>query len=266
MPNDTDPQNQDSPSEPKSTLDNFRNPAKRSPQAKADFRDSIKPAPPPIDGFSTVSLEAAIHAGPAGVRNAQRIAIGFAKRFMHKAADHWRKDTPYLASLTDSVDTVHRAHARHSRAWRPRFLAALAMTNSVMLSARHARVSRPWVYQERKADPDFARQWDDAIEEALELLHSRVWQRALEGDTEPVWYMGVPVAYIRKFDSKLQIELLRAWKPDRFKTAGVNVNVGTRGDVFVLTEDQRHELRSINRQFLLESPVLDAEFEKLPDS
>jgi hypothetical protein len=33
-----------------------------------------------------------------------------------------------------------------------------------------------------------------------------------------------------------------------------------------LTEDQRHELRSINRQFLLDSPVIDAEFEKLPET
>jgi len=29
---------------------------------------------------------------------------------------------------------------------------------------------------------------------------------------------------------------------------GVNVNVATRGDVFVLTEKQRHELQDINRR------------------
>ena len=34
--------------------------------------------------------------------------------------------------------------------------------------------------------------------------------------------MGVPVSYIREYDSKLQIEMLRACRPDRFKTAGVN--------------------------------------------
>ena len=42
--------------------------------------------------------------------------------------------------------------------------------------------------------------------------------------------MGVPVSYIRKYDSKLQIEMLRAYRPDRFKTAGVNVNIGAKGD------------------------------------
>lgn len=266
MPNKSKAKNQADAHEGKSTLDNFRNPAKRSPAAKADFRDSIVPADPPDCGFNTDQLAAAIAAGPAGVRNAQRLAINHAKRFMQESAQKWILDTPFLQAQRNSADTRQRASARHSRHWRPRFLAALSMSNSVLLSSRHASVSRGQAYQERKEDPDFAKQWDAAIEDALELLHSRVWQRSLEGDVEPVWYMGVPVAYIRKFDSKLQIELLRAWKPDRFKTAGVNVNVGTRGDVFVLTEDQRHELRSINRQFLLESPVIDAEFEKLPDS
>ena len=62
--------------------------------------------------------------------------------------------------------------------------------------------------------------------------------------------MAVPVSYIRKYDSKLQIEMLRAYRPDRFKTAGVNVNIGAKGDIFVLTEEQRHELQEIHRRSL----------------
>jgi hypothetical protein len=49
--------------------------------------------------------------------------------------------------------------------------------------------------------------------------------------------------------------MLRAWKPERFKTPGTNVNIGTRGDVFVLIEDQRHELMRINREWLLTAPI-----------
>jgi hypothetical protein len=103
-------------------------------------------------------------------------------------------------------------------------------------------------YYHRKHDPEFAKQWDEAREYGIEMLHARAFQRALEGDIEPVYYMGVPVGYIRRFDSKLQIELLRAYKPDKFRTARVNVNIGTKGDVFVLTEEQRHELQEINRR------------------
>jgi hypothetical protein len=109
-------------------------------------------------------------------------------------------------------------------------------------------------YQHRERDKEFAQQWDEAIETALDLLHARVFQRCLEGDLEPVYYMGVVVDYVRKFDSKLQIEMLRAYRPDRFKTPGTQVNIGTKGDVFVLTEEQRHELQRINREWLLANP------------
>ena len=36
------------------------------------------------------------------------------------------------------------------------------------------------------------------------------------------------------------------------------MNIGTRGDVFVLTEEQRHELRTINREWLLTSPLQES--------
>jgi hypothetical protein len=63
--------------------------------------------------------------------------------------------------------------------------------------------------------------------------------------------MGVPVAYIRKFSDKLQIEMLRAYKPERYKTPGAQINLATKGDVFVLTEEQRHILMDYKRNELL---------------
>ena len=227
----------------------------RSRKTKADSRARIAAATPPQPGFNTAIIEEAIAAGPAGVRSAQKIAMRHAKKMHEEAVDYWRKTTDFLKAWTDSPDSFYRARARYALVWRPRFLAALSMTHCVQLSCRSAKVSRDTAYEHRKADREFARQWDEAQEHALDLLHARVWQRSLEGDLEPIMHMGVPVAYIRKFSDKLQIELLRAWKPDRFKTAGVNVNVGTRGDVFVLTETQRAELKAINRKWLLESPI-----------
>jgi hypothetical protein len=103
-------------------------------------------------------------------------------------------------------------------------------------------------YYHRKHDTQFAKQWDEAREYGIEMLHARAFQRALEGDLEPVYYMGVVVDYVRKFDSRLQVEMLRALRPTTFKTPGTQVNIGTKGDVFVLTEEQRHELQAINRR------------------
>ena len=67
--------------------------------------------------------------------------------------------------------------------------------------------------------------------------------------------MGEPVGYVRKFDSRLQIELLRAYKPDTFKTPGTQVNIAARNGVFVLTEEQRKELQRINREWLETAPI-----------
>ena len=44
------------------------------------------------------------------------------------------------------------------------------------------------------------------------------------------------------------MQKFHALRPAKFKTAGVNVNVATRGDVFLLIEEQRHELQDINRR------------------
>jgi hypothetical protein len=57
----------------------------------------------------------------------------------------------------------------------------------------------------------------EAEENAIDLLYARVFQRGLEGDLEPLLYMGVPVGWVRKFSDKLQIELLRAYRPDQHK-------------------------------------------------
>jgi hypothetical protein len=167
---------------------------------------------------------------------------------MAELEDFWRRDTAFIARKASDPSDCSRACARYARRWRPRFLAMLSVTNSPTLAARVARVHRDTAFEHRKQDSEFAVLWAQACERAVDLLEARAFQRALEGDLEPVYYMGVPVDYVRKFDSRLQVEMLRALRPAKFKTAGVNVNVATRGDVFVLTEEQRHELQDINRR------------------
>ena len=86
--------------------------------------------------FSTTVVEKAIAAGPAGIRQAQRIALKHAKQHHEEAVDYWRKET--------SGDRFLRARARYALVWRPRFLSALSMPISVRLSARHAESAARW--------------------------------------------------------------------------------------------------------------------------
>lgn len=227
-------------------------------KTKADYRAEITPAPAPTPkelGFNTTIIEDTIAAGPAGLRQAQRIALKFAKQFQQEAIDHWRKETDWLKNSDGST----RACARYAMVWRPRFLAALSMCHSVELACRHVKLCPDTAYYHRAHDPQFAEQWDQAREYGIEMLHARVFQRALEGDCEPIVYMGVVVGWVKKYDSKLQIEMLRAYMPDRFKTpGGASVSIATRGDILVLTEAQRARIMEKRRQALLAMPTTRA--------
>jgi hypothetical protein len=139
----------------------------------------MKPATAPEVGLNTILLEQAIAAGPGGIRNAQRIALKFAKKYHEEAIDYFKKVTPFLQDWIDKGDSYYRARARFALVWRPRFLSALSMTNSVTLAAHRARISRQAIYEHRKADAEFAKQWDEAVEHAIDLLHARAFQGAL---------------------------------------------------------------------------------------
>jgi hypothetical protein len=223
---------------------------------RAEITSALAPDPAQL-GLATALVDKALAAGPAGLRQAQHVAMRFAKQFQEECEDKWRKVTPWLAAKrSDGSDSSARACVRYALVWRPKFLAALSLTRSPTLSARMARITKETAYQHRRQDEEFAAQWQEAEADAEDLLHAQAFRRALEGDCEPIFYMGTIVGYVRKYDSKLQIEMLRAYKPDTFKTAGVNVNVDARSNVMVLTEAQRQRLIEYNRQWLLDPATL----------
>jgi hypothetical protein len=88
------------------------------------------------------------------------------------------------------------------------------------MASRAARVSHVTARRHRREDPDFETQCIAAEEHAVELLHDVTFKSALKGDCEPVFWQGIQVGHIRKFDNRLRIELLRAHLPSRFKTPG----------------------------------------------
>jgi hypothetical protein len=69
------------------------------------------------------------------------------------------------------------------------------------------------------------------------------WKSAIEGDLEPVYWQGNLVGHIKKYDSRIRIELLRAHMPEKFKRTGaqVNVNVDNRQQ-FVVTPEVADDL------------------------
>ena len=68
------------------------------------------------------------------------------------------------------------------RHWRSRFLDCLAESSNVSRSAQHAGIDASRAYRLRRAEPDFARQWQTALSEGYVHLEMEVLRRLREGD------------------------------------------------------------------------------------
>ena len=103
------------------------------------------------------------------------------------------------------------------RSWRPLFLDTLRRTGNVRLAANNADVPRQVAYRARDSSDKFRADWDEAIEEARELLEAEARRRAAIGVDEPVFYKGQVVGQIRKYSDNLLMFLLKAHWPEKFR-------------------------------------------------
>lgn len=98
-----------------------------------------------------------------------------------------------------------------------RFLEKLREVGSVYHASLHADVGRATVYQWRDADPEFAKAWDIAISDNLDTLEKSLFQRAVEGVEEPVFYKGDECGRIRRYSDTAAIFLLKGGRPEKFR-------------------------------------------------
>jgi hypothetical protein len=126
------------------------------------------------------------------------------------------------------------------------------MSGSKVMACRSARVGHSTGDYHLKNDADFRTQAEAAKAHAIDLLHTRCMQRCLEGDVEPIYWQGILVDHVRKFDSRLQIEMLRAHMPNTFKTPGTApINIETGDKILVMDEATRAKLIERRREKLL---------------
>jgi hypothetical protein len=146
----------------------------------------------------------------------------------------------------------NRACARYAMMWRPTFLAVVALSYEILIGCKAAGVSHVTVSRQRKADPDFDAQVIAAQAHCISLLHAMSLRSAIEGDCEPVFWQGIEVGHIRKFDNRLRIELLRAHLPSRFKTPGAQAPLiaGDNNQVMIMTPERQDELIRLRREAL----------------
>ena len=100
------------------------------------------------------------------------------------------------------------------------FIEVLRETGNVTLAAQHAGQSRNQVHDVRQRSKHFAAQWDDALEEATDLLEAEAWRRAVIGVDKPVFYKGKVVGSTKKYSDRLLMFLFEAYNPQMFGDGG----------------------------------------------
>ena len=86
-----------------------------------------------------------------------------------------------------------------------RFIAALEAQGTVLHACKAAGISRQTAYRWQREDPEFAEQWDEAIENAVDVVESVIYQKALSGDViAAIFYLK---AQRPKFRDRLNIDV-----------------------------------------------------------
>ena len=100
------------------------------------------------------------------------------------------------------------------------FIEVLHETGNVTLAAQHAGHSRNQVHDVRQRSKRLAAQWDDALEEATDLLEAEARRRAFTGIDKPMFFKGEVVGSTKKYSDRLLMFLLEAYNPQEFRDGG----------------------------------------------
>ena len=127
-----------------------------------------------------------------------------------------------------------RRKARRKANWKELFLLSLAQCGVVRYACVAACVNRSAAYEERGKDSEFARRWDEAIEDAADIWEAEAIRRAVKGVRKPVFYKGAIVGHIQEYSDGLLTLILKAHKAKYRKDAADDV--GPNDDVKAIRE------------------------------
>lgn len=107
------------------------------------------------------------------------------------------------------------------------FFTELARTCNVTASAATVGVSRQHVHHKRRTNKEFAKRWEDAMQQATDALEAEARKRAMEGYKRPVYQRGELVGYEPCYSDALMNTLLKAHRPEKFRDKGFDLPPGS---------------------------------------
>lgn len=115
--------------------------------------------------------------------------------------------SPAKSAARPASPPARRAPA--AKVWKRIFLARLGETSNVSAAAEQANISPSHVYKTRREDPDFARQWYDALAEGYDNLEMELLQHLRSGGEEGAGASRGTTAK-RRFDTATAFRCLAA--------------------------------------------------------
>jgi hypothetical protein len=105
------------------------------------------------------------------------------------------------------------------------FLDALRETGVIAYACKLAGIGQTAAYKWRDDEEDFARDWSEALEEALDMLELEARRRAHDGLIKKKFKDGEPIIdpetgqqyYEREYSDTLMIFLLKGGRPEKYR-------------------------------------------------
>ena len=111
-----------------------------------------------------------------------------------------------------------------TRTVRQAFLKHLKDTANVTEAAARIKVTRSRLYDLRGKDPEFKRQWEDAVSAAeamnVDRLEAEAMRRAVDGVDKPYFYQGKECGRMVEYSDPLLKFLLQHRLPERYGDGG----------------------------------------------
>jgi hypothetical protein len=126
-----------------------------------------------------------------------------------------RKPTRARSFEAELLQSTPRKLAYTARA-QARFLREFVLTGNVKASCLVAKIGRRTVYDWAKDDEVFARLYQEAKDDAIDMLEAEARRRAVDGVLEPVYQGGVKVGAVRKYSDTLMALFLKGYRREVF--------------------------------------------------
>lgn len=110
------------------------------------------------------------------------------------------------------------------------FLEHLAVSCHVGQSCEKAGISRKTAYAWRREQEDFAKEWEQAMEDGFVAMEDEMHRRGYQGVDKPVYQNGAKVGTIKEFSDTLAIFLAKAHRPEKYRER-TDVNIQGRLDI-----------------------------------